>query len=268
MGKFIKYLDESTYLEEKIKYEMAKNCQPFLKEIKQHNIKKFIYRGTNKKIIDIEKIIPRKNRKPKDMSPNLQKIFDEFFYKKFRWKPRSEGVFTIGDIKSIRGVYGIPYIFVPIGEYKYLWSPDVDDLYEEIDYEDYSDEFDDFNLEDDWENRYGEEENGTWEYDGKPLNIRDKQEAIEYIENEIDENFNPSKLKWIPEKSYEEFYNEIKEEFEEKKEYLIKNLVDSYLDTELLRKAINKKHEIMFKCDSYYLINRKHEDFLKTFMFG
>lgn len=151
------------------------------------------------------------------MSPNLQKIFDEFFYKKFRWKPRSEGVFTIGDIKSIRGVYGIPYIFVPIGEYKYLWSPDVDDLYEEIDYEDYSDEFDDFNLEDDWENRYGEEENGTWEYDGKPLNIRDKQEAIEYIENEIDENFNPSKLKWIPEKSYEEFYNEIKEEFEEKK---------------------------------------------------
>lgn len=87
----------------------------------------FVYRGI--KIHDkIVRIDTNKNRKPKDTPLNLHKKIDEIFYKKFGWKPRSEGVFCTGNI-STANLYGEIYVIFPIGDFEILWSEEVEDLY-------------------------------------------------------------------------------------------------------------------------------------------
>ena len=49
-------------------------------------------------------------------------------YEKFRWKPRAQGVFTIGSY-SFASSYGTPNLFFPIGNYRYVWNTEYDDLF-------------------------------------------------------------------------------------------------------------------------------------------
>jgi hypothetical protein len=87
----------------------------------------------------------RKDRKPKDMKRGLHHLIDDWFDDQFRGlRPRSEGMFCFGEGTQLRTLaqYGeVCYVF-PIGEFKYVWSPKVDDLYNEIDHrsEIYNDE--------------------------------------------------------------------------------------------------------------------------------
>jgi hypothetical protein len=92
----------------------------------------FAYRGTEKIIRkDIVKIKPRSNRVSKDTPMQITKKLDERFAAKFRWAPRSQGVFVTGNDMTAAD-YGDPYCFFPIGPYKFIWSPDIDDLFSEM----------------------------------------------------------------------------------------------------------------------------------------
>lgn len=62
------------------------------------------------------------------MYQSVHDKLDGLFYKKFGWKVRSEGVFCTGR-KSETLMYGITYIIFPKGQFKFVWSPDVLDLY-------------------------------------------------------------------------------------------------------------------------------------------
>lgn len=93
---------------------------------------KLLYRGVRKDIDSIEKITPRTNRIPRNTGFNTHKLLDELFLKKFGWKARSEGVFVSGNKDEAYG-YGEVYLFFPIGDYKYIWSPVVEDLYLNLD---------------------------------------------------------------------------------------------------------------------------------------
>lgn len=72
----------------------------------------------------------RKDRVPKHSSKALHDAADNFFFAKYKWKARSESMFCSSD-KFTAKSYGEPYYVFPIGKFKFLWSPEVDDLYTE-----------------------------------------------------------------------------------------------------------------------------------------
>jgi len=120
---------------------LKKDCGPFLSVLKSSNT--FLYRGfwvkgeKRKELHKCEtgivyfKSKPKKDRKPKDMERADHDELNELLKKKFGWKPRSQGVFATGD-QSEAGAYGDDFLFFPIGEFKYVWSRDIKDLFQYI----------------------------------------------------------------------------------------------------------------------------------------
>jgi hypothetical protein len=104
--------------------EMIKrDCGPFLKS-------KFIFfRGVEGMSDEMfAKRSSRRDRAPRDMPPEIHEVLNQAFKKKFGWAARSEGTFAtqvVGDTYD----YGLPHMFFPIGNFKYVWSPNYDDIY-------------------------------------------------------------------------------------------------------------------------------------------
>ena len=101
---------------------LKKDCKPFLNEIRKK--KGFMLRRSIRSEEYFLKIKPRKDRRPLDTDIESHKILDKAFYNVFGWKARSEGVFAIP-----KGWSMDDHFFFPIGKYKYIWSPFVDDLF-------------------------------------------------------------------------------------------------------------------------------------------
>ncbi len=129
---------------------VERDCQPFLKESKQMGL---IYRGINQASIPIEaakSVLPtaealqsraimyweksvRSDRQPKDTNRQQHQVIDDWFRSKFGFGARSEAMFCLGENgKQLLRQYGKPMIVFPIGEFKYVWSPTVADLYNEV----------------------------------------------------------------------------------------------------------------------------------------
>ena len=82
--------------------------------------------------VTFSEIIVRQARSPTDTPIKTHEMLDAWFNDHFGFKARSQAVFCMGG--SERGVraisnYGRPHIVMPIGKFKYVWSPIVDDLY-------------------------------------------------------------------------------------------------------------------------------------------
>lgn len=142
--KFKKYLNETGLVNifDKLKdgaRSIVKDCKPYIKEnprIVEPNAYIFsgisLWRGYRKKPDPFLKVVPRKNRKPVDVPEDVHNRLNKLLYKKFGWHVRSEGVFATGD-KFVAGCYGSgEYIMFPIGKYKYVWSPKVFDMWEDL----------------------------------------------------------------------------------------------------------------------------------------
>lgn len=88
-----------------------------------------LYRGF-KNIEEIQEVMTtRKDRKPRDLDPVIHKIADNYFFKIFDIRFRSQSVFCTGDIVDA-GKYGEVRIIEPIGSYEICWSPKVNDFLE------------------------------------------------------------------------------------------------------------------------------------------
>ena len=96
----------------------------------QKNTNNILYRGVKRDIYHYSIEKRRKDRKPKDMPSELHRWFDNEFQKQFGWKARSEGVFVIANERTAQG-YGRPYIFIPKGKYRFLYSKEIKDLWAE-----------------------------------------------------------------------------------------------------------------------------------------
>lgn len=133
-------LDDDNSFDKIVKL-LERDCKPFL-----DNNKQVIFRGanprTNEEIdnLDIYKKTVRTNRKALDSNAYVMKVFDNIFEKKFGIRPRSCGVFTTKDYTTT-SAYGMRYIFVPIGEYKYYWNPKCQDLFTKIRFNNWYKEF-------------------------------------------------------------------------------------------------------------------------------
>jgi hypothetical protein len=117
--EFTKYPPESEMIE-----LIKKHCSKWIKESKGEPA----FRGMLGKP-QWGKFRVRQDRIPKDTPKWAHEMIDADFEKKFKWKPRTQGLFVTGNDDQA-DVYGDPYLVFPIGNFKILWSPDVEDLYQ------------------------------------------------------------------------------------------------------------------------------------------
>ena len=71
----------------------------------------------------------RKDREPKDSDQKSHDMMDSLFNKKFGFKARSNVLFATGDISTALS-YGRIYTIWPVGQYKFIYSNHVTDLFD------------------------------------------------------------------------------------------------------------------------------------------
>lgn len=130
--RLLHYINEATDIN-KLTEIIDKFCQPFLKEFgKAYSTaslsNSFIYRGmrTIPGEYTVKKV--RTDRQPRFIDDRLHKFLNGLCKKLFGWNVRSEGVFT-GDYSKASN-YGRPYIFIPMGNYKYVYTKDTYKVYQ------------------------------------------------------------------------------------------------------------------------------------------
>lgn len=108
--------------------KIQQECKPFIRDIK--GATGTLFRVDNKnwdKPVWKKKV--RKNRRPTDTPEELHKGIDELFQKKFGWKARSQAIFCW----SIPFQYNVmilgKWMVFPTGNYKYIWSKEIQDLW-------------------------------------------------------------------------------------------------------------------------------------------
>lgn len=205
---------------------ISKKCMPYLKEwikyAKTTPNPEHLYSGRGVQLFFIEKTV-RKNRRPKDTPDEIQKIVDDAFYKKFKVRPRSSSFFTT-PIYTIAEDYGEVYAIFPQGNYKIIWSPDINDFFSDVIEEsplnlEGSDEFDEYDWKIEWNTNYN--------------SIQDKFPNFEkYKEYKIDVNYKNSKK-------------------------MLKDVIGTYIEG-VFSKAIKSKNEIMLMANKIYGIRLAH----------
>ena len=186
----------------------------FLTMVKKQ--KKMLYRGLsvwypeNKAHIVANK---NKDRIPKDTPIEIHNGLNKMFNKKFGWNVRN-GIFTVSSIHTAT-YYGVPHCFFPIGNYEYVSSNKIGDL---------------FNSQQ------------TFSKGLKNYIINGVLEETE-IKRAYD-----NEVKFYPNLAYDKFkvryIRKINREF--------KSFIDSYSDKNL-QFAIQRNCEISFNCDKYIL---------------
>lgn len=116
--RLINYLNER---DEKI----IQAIQPFLNEFgkvyAQEDMSKLIWRGHNKiltKTMTIKNV--HKNRKPRFIPEDLHEYLGDVSQKLWGWNIRTEGAFATN--RSTAKGFGDAFVFIPIGNYKYVWA--------------------------------------------------------------------------------------------------------------------------------------------------
>jgi len=141
--KFKQYINETDMIDlsflidddvaDELTKKLKKECAQYLKEMGRGRKENWLYRSTEHQFDIFKKFTPRINRKPRNTPKEIHRMMDDLFKKKFGWKARSEGVFTSSDISQLENVYGEPYMFFPIGNYKYVYHPTIRDIFMEMD---------------------------------------------------------------------------------------------------------------------------------------
>lgn len=210
--------DEDIFYSE-ISFLIEEDCEKYInmlteyknkigRELKSYDI---FYRGYGRIRLADEGIIEfktRKDRIPKSTHIGSHNSVSELSKEYFGWDMRTEGVFATAN-KDELIYYGRKHIFLPIGDYKFLYNENVDDL-----------------------TRYLHDNKIDYEY-----GIPDKDASVM-----------PKKYKDV---------NIIKNN--------LRKIVSEYTDKNL-DKAIEKKVEVSFKCDRYYLLNIKYEKIFIDFV--
>lgn len=126
--KLQQYINEMVSIKkwEELRDIIDKECQPFIKELKGCNT--LLYRGVQNMPSFYDKKIPRTDRKPRLIQPDLHKKLGDLSKKKFGWNIREEGIFTTNN-KSYTKQWGKPSIVFPIGNFEYVYNNNVEDLY-------------------------------------------------------------------------------------------------------------------------------------------
>jgi hypothetical protein len=259
---------------------LRKDCSKFIEEM--HGARRFFWRGTTAD--GNELVVTRKprleDRRPLNTAPEIHDMMNKAFQEKYGWKVRN-GIFVTNlaiDAKS----YGTPRIFFPKGDYTYLWSPDVSDLYVQM--SKYDSLFDEDDRKQNWRTFQRSQINakeGVWSatYNSKKfegpriddilddfekknpeLTTRqdhqyDWKEEVWYCRIVNDVGQQVAAVKFTPKVSKARWMKDMKAKFDVK----FKEWIDSYRDYDL-RLALNIGHEVTFKCDEFYLVHQRAKE--------
>jgi hypothetical protein len=126
--------------------KIRRQCRKWLTEIKKCGEYLTIWRGVDSTDNWIYKKV-RTNREPTDMPLDIHYEIDESFYKKFGWKPRSEGMFVFPRQAWAFGYGTGTYLVFPVRYQGLVWSPVIGDLYlHRKNWKDFIDTYTDKNL--------------------------------------------------------------------------------------------------------------------------
>lgn len=114
--------------------ELISECLPFIKESEGE----LIYRGSNSTSGEMTLTTPagdfpiyrmdvRQDRRPLNSDSRIHATVDKFLNREFGFPGRSQGLFVTGS-RTSASAYGLTYIILPRGEFRYVWSPQVRDL--------------------------------------------------------------------------------------------------------------------------------------------
>lgn len=275
-GEYINEASKSTLKEYAVIKSIDVRCGPFIKEFRRSGANQLLWRGSSKALGGSKVMVqikPREDRMPKDMPPEIHDQFNDRFKQKFGWYVRSEGVFTTAK-RSDAESYGTGYIFMPVGEYEYVYNPQVPDLYSDVEGDqdaymewDSSSAYDDYEYE--YEQEYGEDSGqGTYYWDDLDTGESDWNEAISVaVDAEGTEDIDESLMKWVPEVPYDDWIYKKAEEHNENIDDNYESIMKGYRNDNL-GLAIKTKVEVVFSCNSYFLIDAYYYDpilnYLKT----
>lgn len=139
----------------KIVKSIHRDCKPFLQQAKGGTL----YRGLGNADDDfLKKKVRLTDRVPKDMPQEIHNKLNQYFLMKHGGKFRN-ALFVSGDM-SVAIEYGNLYRIFPIGQFEFLWSPKVFDLYQ------------------DWE----EYEPKKWDVENRDIKLK---EALKFFHDEI-----------------------------------------------------------------------------------
>lgn len=264
-----------------------KDCQPFLKKALKDNYQNLFYSGRKSKD-DWFKGNVRTDRRPTDTNKVLHRDLDKMFQKKFGYLVRSSSIFVTNDI-GVADSYGTTYMIFPIGNFKFVWSPGIVDLYiymrdeygtkskenngvlDAVTWEVFNDagnERDEFmQYYDEWMKEGGP--NGYWIYEDDDVELKvpkgkTHKQAIVWIKEKADD-YRASGISWYPDMDLDEFHVKYFKEWSTKRSerlnilakdkyyHELKDIVMMYTDKDF-DAAIQSKHEIMLNCKQYYAV--------------
>ena len=237
-------------------------CQPFMKELvtKVRPIE-FLLSGRKGKGDFFEGRV-RFDRKAKDTNPKIHNDLNDEFQRQFGYPARSNSIFCTGSDMTAES-YGVPYMIFPIGKYKYLWNPDIEDLYIYINRElsdfnkDISKSYRENTLLQYFVDKHTLKSDGNYEFSQYYENSDEKDDLdfmqfhFEYFLKWADDQLELSQIKGRA--SYDEF---------------LQHIVGGYR-SDNLKGALADRGEIMLTCNKYFGWSMEYmwdlESYLKTF---
>lgn len=179
--RFVNYITEENVKIDDLSSFLKSNCKPFLKEFRKSYIDgDFIFRGSNHDVRDARIFKVRKDRKPRLVSKEAHNFLSSISKKLFGWNMRGEGSFT--GSAYVAASYGTTNIFIPIGNYKYVYTEDTGNLYGYYDKLTYAFDADEDwqkeRLEKYWEERPEERKKGDVESEEDLRSVKEKIELI------------------------------------------------------------------------------------------
>jgi hypothetical protein len=218
-----------------------------------------IFRGSTNtwKENDIRYVEARKDRRPKDTNKKISKEIDEVFFKEYGIKPRTEGTFTT-PVKHVAGHYGQVFMFFPIGDFKYLWSEEIRDMFDELRippnkvWSWYL-----WEIDPSYRRTTLDNEMRAYYSDNYTFVNFTQQDFNDLASGKDTDDFKAEEFREILNKKEEELNDILAKE----KEKWMQSLIDRYNMNDEFCKAINFKNEIIFICDEYYLVKTQSWEF-------
>ena len=118
--------------EQDVKFALAvkAKCKPFLQDVDFRAFSEFgLFRGIKDDNDYLTKVVRLDGRQPKDTAEGLHNKLNAFYTAEFGAAFRN-AIFCTGDYAKAQD-YGNAYNIFPIGDFRSLWSPDINDLWVE-----------------------------------------------------------------------------------------------------------------------------------------
>ena len=112
-------------------WEAMEDCKPYLRQNRTPLTKDIMFRGIHSSMPFLTKKVRLDDRRPLDLVNAVHELLNTAMTKKFG-EPFRNALFVTGS-GSETSNYGERYIVLPRGDFTFLWSPDVSDIYNHYD---------------------------------------------------------------------------------------------------------------------------------------